>query len=82
MIDFRASLLKAAKQYEKATGNSRATFASQAVKDARFFDRIENGSTCTFKTYEKIMAWFEENMPLPSSAREHKINSNLPRISE
>jgi len=62
-MDFRRNLLDAAADFCKVTGQSLATVATKVANDGKFFDRIEAGGGCTMRTYERFMAYFEENRP-------------------
>lgn len=63
-IDYRKELLDVANRFCTLTGKARGTIGNAVAKDARFFDRIEEGGGCTVDTYQNVMRWFDENMPL------------------
>lgn len=62
-MDYRLDILSAAKRYCEVTGLAAPTVATKVMNDGKFFDRLESGGGCTMKTYQKVMHWFEENMP-------------------
>ena len=44
------SLVLTAKLYSEHSGKRISTIGAYAVNDGKFFDRIQGGGSCTFKT--------------------------------
>ena len=62
-MDPRKELLALADIHTQRTGLARATVASKAANDGKFFDRIEAGGDFGMRIYEKVKNWFQENTP-------------------
>jgi hypothetical protein len=63
VIDFQSALISLADTYCAANRLSEARVANLVGCDGRFFIRIRSGKTCTFHTFERIVAWFSTNWP-------------------
>jgi hypothetical protein len=57
------SIIKQAETYSAHTGKALSTIASYSVKDGKFFDRLNNGGSCTLRTADNLIQWFSENWP-------------------
>jgi hypothetical protein len=49
--------------YAGHTGLTLSTVATYAIQNSRFFDRLEQGGSCTFKTAGRMVNWFSDNWP-------------------
>lgn len=58
-----ADLIEQAKTYSGHTGRTLSTIGSYAVRDGKFFDRLERGGGCTLKTAKRVVVWFDTNWP-------------------
>lgn len=58
-----SDLVKQAKTYSAHTGKTLSTISSYAVRDGKFFDRLERGGGCTLRTAERLILWFSDNWP-------------------
>lgn len=45
------------------TGRRPSTVGNYAVNEGKFFDRIEEGRTCTISTAQKLLGWLSDNWP-------------------
>ena len=55
-------MLDAAAGWVRSTGLSRATLATRAAGDGKFFDRIERGANCTMDRYDAVIAWITTDL--------------------
>lgn len=62
-MDYRENIIQAKNRYCEITGLAAATVATKVMNDGKFFDRVEEGKGFTMDTYEKVMRWFQDNMP-------------------
>lgn len=67
-MDSTTKLISAFQEYGRRTGLRPATVSTRVANDGKFYDGLLEGKGITMKRYEKIMRWFEENMP-PSEAQ-------------
>lgn len=44
-------------------GLKMSTMGAYSVNDGKFFDRLEQGRSCTVRTFERVMTWFDQNWP-------------------
>lgn len=54
-------LIDEIRSYCAARGISTATFGSYAVKDGKFFERIEKGGQCLPRTVEQVRSYMAAN---------------------
>ena len=54
-------ILKLARQYADHKGYALATIATYAAGDGKFFKRLNDGSSCTLRTAERVLQWFSDN---------------------
>lgn len=54
-------LIEEIRSYCAARGISPATFGSYAVRDGKFFERIERGGQCLPRTMEQVRAYMVAN---------------------
>lgn len=60
--NWRQEMLDKAVEEAEARNIAVTTLGGIIVNDADFFPDIESGKrSCTMKTYEKVMGWFQEN---------------------
>ena len=57
-MGLKAQLLAVAGEYRKRTGLSYARIATVVINDGKFFDRLQNGGSCTIATWERFMDFF------------------------
>ncbi|WP_406736817.1 hypothetical protein [Thioclava sp. GXIMD4215] len=58
-----SDLLKIAGQYSNHRAVSLKTVGLYAADDGKFFDKLENGKTCTLKRANNLLLWFSDNWP-------------------
>lgn len=63
IMDWRLSLLKAARNWEKRTGRKRSGLAAEIMNDTKFFDRLERGGGCNVDSLLKVKNWFLQHAP-------------------
>lgn len=56
-------MIEQAKTYSEHTGRALSTIGSYAVRDGKFFDRLQSGGGCTLKTAGRLLSWFSDNWP-------------------
>ncbi|QDP59332.1 MAG: hypothetical protein GOVbin287_6 [Prokaryotic dsDNA virus sp.] len=49
--------------YAAHTGLKLATVSTYAANDGKFFKSLEDGSGCTVKRANRLIAWFSQNWP-------------------
>ncbi len=52
-----------AEQFSAHTGKTLSTIGSYAVRDGKFFARLQDGGDCTTKTVNKVVQWFSDHWP-------------------
>lgn len=57
------NLVKLAADYSSHTGLTQATVSTYAANDGKFFKRLEDGSSCTIRTADKLGQWFSDHWP-------------------
>lgn len=62
-MNHRQKLLTAVAKYCESTQRARSGVGLTILNDSKFFDRIENGASCTVDTYEKVMCWLKQHTP-------------------
>ena len=58
-MNLKAELLRRVEAHCARVGTSKARLATVVVNDGKFFDRIEDGGTCTLTTYENFIAYLD-----------------------
>ncbi len=56
-------LHRLARVYSDAEGISLATTSNRACSHARLFLRLEEGRSCTIRTYHRVLEWFADHWP-------------------
>lgn len=72
--ELKAHILILAERFGAATGLAPATVAMRVARDARFFDRLNDGKGFTVKTYDNVLGWFSDHWPATA-----KWPSDVPR---
>ena len=64
-VDYRKEMLDAAERYCREHGITLATLGNKVAQDFRFFTKFKNKgkASCTVDTFQRVMRWFEQNMP-------------------
>lgn len=57
------SLINLATMYAQHVGHRLSTVGAYAVNDGKFFERLSAGRSCTFKTAEKAVRYFDAVWP-------------------
>lgn len=65
-MDLKADLLARADAFCATTGMSKARLATIVANDGKFFARIEGGGGFTTRMYERFIAHFAANPPVPT----------------
>lgn len=60
-------LLSLVEAYAGALGIGVTTVWRQAINDPAFHERLRSENTITLRTYDKAVAWFDENWPAAST---------------
>lgn len=61
--ELKSNLLAVGALFASATGLAPSTVGMRVARDARFFDRLNDGKGFTVKTYDSVLCWFSENWP-------------------
>lgn len=61
--ELKANLIAVGAQFVSLTGLAQSTVGMRAARDARFFDRLNDGKGFTVKTYDSVLAWFSDHWP-------------------
>lgn len=61
--EIRARLLRAAREFEAASGMARSTIGKRAVNSANILFRIEQGADFSMMTYRRLLEFFASNWP-------------------
>jgi hypothetical protein len=61
--ELKTHLLCLGRIYGDALGLAPTTVGKRVARDARFFERLEEGKGFTVKTYDTVIAWFSCNWP-------------------
>ncbi|MCT4576849.1 hypothetical protein [Donghicola sp.] len=56
-------LITLANMLSKHRELSLSTVSVYAANDGKFFNRLQEGGSCTFRTAARLMNWFSENWP-------------------
>ena len=56
-------LLHLAEAYATHRGLKLSTVATYAANAGVFFSNIQAGKSCTLRTYERVVGWFDTNWP-------------------
>lgn len=56
-------LINQARAYCEHVGLSISTVGTYSAQDGKFFIRLEDGCSCTIKTANKVVDWFDQNWP-------------------
>lgn len=59
----RAELLTLANAFALAKNVSLATIGQRCLNDSSFLVRVSAGSNFTFRTFDRVVAWFSANWP-------------------
>lgn len=59
----KAHLLTTSQLYAAALGIPLSVASRRAMRDGRFFARIDEGCTFTVRVYDRAMQWFSDNWP-------------------
>lgn len=57
------NLLVLAKAYATHKNLSLSTVSTYAANAGRFMANIEDGKSCTLRTYQRVVVWFAANWP-------------------
>lgn len=68
--ELRAKLTATAERCTRITGMSEATIGLRAVNDNTIFKRLRSGAGFTIKTFDRLMAFMEEQIGLCMSEPE------------
>jgi predicted Rdx family selenoprotein len=60
-MDREQEIVAAIDRYCNETGLSPATVGFRAHRDSKIYDRLKDGGSCSPKTYEKVMDWFNNH---------------------
>ena len=78
-------LIEISKKYTHARKISLARLGFLAVKDGKFFSRLEKGSSCTLRTARRVIQYLSDSWPpelkWPSDIQRPPISSNPKRKS-
>lgn len=61
--ELKSHLLSLVGVYAEALGIGVTTVWRQAINDPAFQERLRSENTITLRTYDKAVAWFDENWP-------------------
>lgn len=61
--DFKAQLLDVTDRFSEATGTAHRAIGREVAGDARFFERLLEGKSCTLDTATRILRWCAERWP-------------------
>lgn len=62
-MSFKEELLSALSKYCEATGKAASGVGLTVFNDHKFFSRLQEGGSCTLRSYEKAMEWLTQNTP-------------------
>ena len=78
-------LIKISKKYTHAKKISLSRLGFLAVKDGKFFSRLEKGSSCTLRTARRVIQYLSDRWPpglkWPSDIQRPPISSSPKRKS-
>lgn len=57
------TIINLATLYALHTGRRLSTLGAYVVNDGKFFDRLAAGGSCTMKTAEKVVRYFDSRWP-------------------
>lgn len=60
--ELRTRLFDTADRLTKASKMSEQTIGQKAISDNTFFKRVREGAGFTVKTYDRVMAWMEQEL--------------------
>lgn len=60
--ELRTRLFETADRLTRATKMSEQTIGQKAISDNTFFKRVREGAGFTVKTYDRLMAWMEQEL--------------------
>lgn len=61
--ELKAHILLLGSRFADLTGLAPSTIGMRVARDARFFDRINDGGGFTVKTYDSVLFWFVDHWP-------------------
>jgi len=68
-MDLQSQLVAAATAYGVLRGVAPSTLARTVIRDGAFFSRLDQGGSCTLRTYERFFAYFaDQGLPDPVAA--------------
>lgn len=73
--DWRKDLLKMADKACKHLDIEETTLGNKIFNDADFFPKIRNGSGCGVDRYQRVIAWFDKNLPRQKSQQINQSNA-------
>ena len=61
--DIKGHLIALAEMFARHSGRSLATVSNLVSGGGRFFERLRGEASCTLRTYERVLTWFDGNWP-------------------
>jgi hypothetical protein len=61
--ELKRHLLSLVESYASALGIGVTTVWRQAINDPAFQERLRSDNTITLRTYDRAVAWFDQNWP-------------------